>query len=300
MRSGICSLPNDLASILAPPHVCRRSMYTQRSMTEQDLLELMIRAAISAGRAAFQVYQGHFEVQLKADDSPVTAADHAAERIILESLGRHAPELPIIAEEQVALGRVPQHGMNFLLVDPLDGTREFIKRNGEFTVNIALVRDGSPVLGVVYAPAISALFAGNVLTGKAWRSGQAPDAAEAAREPIKVRPVPAEGITVVASRSHRSPETDAYLAGYRVAQMVSVGSSLKFCKVAAGEADLYPRLGTTMEWDTAAGQAVLVAAGGRVLTDERSVLAYAKPEYRNPWFVATGSADVLPLLDSES
>ena len=296
MCSGICSLPNDLASTLAPPHVFRRSMYTQRSMTEQDLLELMIRAAISAGRAAFQVYQGHFEVQLKADDSPVTTADHAAERIILESLGRHAPELPIIAEEQVALGRVPQHGMNFLLVDPLDGTREFIKRNGEFTVNIALVRDGSPVLGVIYAPAISALFAGNVLTGKAWRSSQAPDAAEAVREPIKVRAVPAEGITVVASRSHRSPETDAYLAGYRVAQMVSVGSSLKFCKVAAGEADLYPRLGTTMEWDTAAGQAVLVAAGGRVLTDERSVLAYAKPEYRNPWFVATGSADVLPLL----
>ena len=295
MRRGICLLPYDLARAAAPPHVYRRSMYTQRSMPEQDLLELMIRAAVQGGRAAFQVYQGHFEVQLKADDSPVTAADHAAERIILEYLGRHAPDLPIIAEEQVALGRVPQHGKNFLLVDPLDGTREFIKRNGEFTVNIALVRDGSPVLGVVYAPAISALFAGNALAGEAWRSSQEPAAAEANREPIKVRAVPAEGITVVASRSHRSPETDAYLAGYRVAHMVSVGSSLKFCKVAAGEADLYPRLGTTMEWDTAAGQAVLTAAGGRVLTGEPATLEYGKPEYRNPWFVATGSAEVLRL-----
>ena len=205
------------------------------------------------------------------------------------------PRCPIIAEEQVALGHVPKHGRDFLLVDPLDGTREFIKRNGEFTVNIALVRSGSPVLGVVYAPAIAALFAGNAFTGKAWRSNQEAGATEAAREPIRVRVAPTSGITVVASRSHRSPETDAYLARYRVAQMVSVGSSLKFCKVAAGEADLYPRLGTTMEWDTAAGQAILIAAGGRVVTNERSALEYGKPEYRNPWFIATGSVDVLPL-----
>lgn len=264
-------------------------------MSEDALLEQMIRAAVVAGRAAFEVYQGHFEIEVKADDSPVTAADHAAERLILEHLGQDAPGLPIVAEEQVALGRVPRHGREFLLVDPLDGTREFIKRNGEFTVNIALVRDRSAVLGVVYAPAISTLFAGNALTGEAWRSRQELGARGAAREPIKVRAIPAGGITVVASRSHRSPETDAYLAGYRVAQMVSVGSSLKFCKVAAGEADLYPRLGTTMEWDTAAGQAILCAAGGRVLTGERATLEYGKPEYRNPWFIATGSVDVLPL-----
>jgi 3'(2'), 5'-bisphosphate nucleotidase len=270
-------------------------MYTQRPMSEKVLLEVMTNAAVAAGGAAFEVYQGHFDVQLKADDSPVTAADHAAERIILECLGREAPELPIIAEEQVALGRVPEHGRTFLLVDPLDGTREFIKRNGEFTVNIALVRDGSAVLGVVYAPAISTLFAGNALTGEAWRSSQKPGGAAAIREAIKVRAVPPRGITAVASRSHRSPETDAYLAGYSVAEMVSIGSSLKFCKVAAGEADLYPRLGTTMEWDTAAGQAILIAAGGRVLTGERVTLKYGKPEYRNPWFVAAGSVEILPL-----
>jgi 3'(2'),5'-bisphosphate nucleotidase len=270
-------------------------MYTQHPMSEQTLLENMVRAAVAAGRAALEVYDGRFEVRLKADDSPVTAADHAAERVILEHLSREAPQLPVVAEEQVALGRVPAHGADFILVDPLDGTREFIKRNGEFTVNIALVSNGSPVLGVVYAPAISALFAGNTLTGKAWRSSQDAGASAAAREPIRVRRTPPDGLTVVASRSHRSPETDAYLARYPVAQTVSVGSSLKFCKVAAGEADLYPRLGTTMEWDTAAGHAILAAAGGRVLTDERTSLGYGKPDYRNPWFIATGSAEVLPL-----
>jgi len=270
-------------------------MYTQHSMSEETLLENLVRAAVAAGRAALEVYDGRFEVQLKADDSPVTAADHAAERVILEHLSREAPGIPVVAEEQVALGRIPAHGAEFLLVDPLDGTREFIKRNGEFTVNIALVRNGTPVLGVVYAPAISALFAGDTLRGKAWRSDQDANAGAAAREPIRVRVAPPGGITVVASRSHRSPETDAYLARYPVAETVSVGSSLKFCKVAAGEADLYPRLGTTMEWDTAAGQAILIAAGGRVLTDARTPLEYGKPDYRNPWFIATGSVEVLPL-----
>src|SRR5262245_58904019 len=285
----------DLARVLTLTYDWRSSMYTQHSMSDETLLENMVRAAVAAGRAALEVYNSRFEVELKADDSPVTAADHAAERVILEQLSREAPGIPVVAEEQVAMGRVPAHGADFLLVDPLDGTREFIKRNGEFTMNIALVSAGSPVLGVVYAPAIAALFAGNAIASKAWRSNQDASAPAAPRESIRVRSTPPEGLTVVASRSHRSPETDAYLARYPVAHAVSVGSSLKFCKVAAGEADLYPRLGTTMEWDTAAGHAILVAAGGRVLTDARTPLGYGKPDYRNPWFIATGSAEVLAL-----
>lgn len=264
-------------------------------MTDEALLDIMIDAALAGGRSAFEIYQGHFEVQHKADDSPVTAADHAAEKVILEHVGRHAATLAVIAEEQVALGHAPRHGSDFLLVDPLDGTREFVKRNGEFTVNIALVRNGAPVLGVVYAPASAVLFAGNAASGIAWRSEQAPGAVGVtARRPIRVRTPPADGLTVVASRSHRDAATDAYLARQRVAQLVSIGSSLKFCKVAAGEADLYPRLGTTMEWDTAAGHAILNAAGGRVITGTGLPLAYGKPGYRNPWFVAAGAMDPMP------
>jgi 3'(2'),5'-bisphosphate nucleotidase len=264
-------------------------------MSDEALLDIMIDAALAGGRSAFEVYQGHFEVQHKADDSPVTAADHAAEQVILEHLGRHAATLVVIAEEQVAQGRTPRHGAEFVLVDPLDGTREFVQRNGEFTVNIALVQDGAPLLGVVYAPAVAALFAGDVAAGIAWRSEQDPRAGRvSARQPIRVRTPPGDGLTVVASRSHRSAATDAYLARQKVAHVVSIGSSLKFCKVAAGEADLYPRLGTTMEWDTAAGHAVLAAAGGRVITGTGSPLVYGKPGYRNPWFVAFGAMDALP------
>jgi len=256
----------------------------------------MIGAAIDAGRVACAIYRQGFDVQYKADTSPVTSADHAAEAVILERLAASAPGAAVVAEEEVAAGRVPARGEAFFLVDPLDGTKEFIERRGDFTVNIALIRSGTPELGVVYAPANQQLFAGNVPARRAFRSAQDPQsAARAALEPISVRMVPAAGLTAVASRSHRTPETDAYLARYRIAHMVSVGSSLKFCLVACGEADLYPRLGRTMEWDTAAGHAVLVAAGGRVSAPDGTPLRYGKPGFANPWFIASGALEPQPI-----
>jgi len=255
----------------------------------------MVAAAIEAGRAACVIYRSGFEVHTKQDESPVTAADHAAEAVILERLARAVPEVPVVAEEQVAAGRVPKIGSTFFLVDPLDGTKEFVQRRGDFTVNIALVREGVPVLGVVYAPAKARLFAGDVDAHQAFRSEQSPDdSTPAARTPMHVRTPPPNGLTVVASRSHRTPETDAYLAHLKVSDLVSVGSSLKFCLVAAGEADFYPRLGPTMEWDTAAGQAVLSAAGGTVVNLDGSPFRYGKPEFRNPSFIATSSLTLLP------
>lgn len=265
-------------------------------MSDSQLLEAMIDAAIEAGRAINAIYHSPFDVARKADDSPVTAADHAAEAIILRALAQAAPGVVIVAEEEVAAGRVPEAADEFFLVDPLDGTKEFIQRRGDFTVNIALVRGGSPVLGVVYAPARSELFAGDVTRSSAFRARQAVDATERApREPIHVRKAPENGLVVVASRSHRTSETDEYLARYSVAELVSIGSSLKFCLVATGQADLYPRLGPTMEWDTAAGHAVLVAAGGQVTAPDGQPLRYGKPQFRNTWFIASGALVPHPL-----
>jgi 3'(2'), 5'-bisphosphate nucleotidase len=255
----------------------------------------MVAAAVEAGRAAYAIYRGDFEVQTKRDESPVTAADHAAEAVILARLAQGAAGIPVIAEEQVAAGNVPAAARSFFLVDPVDGTKEFIQKRGDFTVNIALVRDGVPQLGVVYAPARSQLFAGDVTAGNAFRTEQSPeDSKQATRTPIRTRQPGTAGLTVVASRSHRSPETDAWLAQVQVAELVSVGSSLKFCLVAAGEADLYPRLGPTMEWDTAAGHAVLTAAGGEVVNLDGSPFRYGKPDFRNPFFIATGRRESLP------
>ena len=255
----------------------------------------MVAAAVEAGRAAYAIYRGDFEVQTKRDESPVTAADHAAEAVILARLAQGAAGIPVIAEEQVAAGNVPATAGTFFLVDPVDGTKEFIQKRGDFTVNIALVRDGVPQLGVVYAPARSQLFAGDAVAGYAFRADQSPeDSKQAARAPIRTRQPAAAGLTVVASRSHRSPETDAWLTQVKVAELVCVGSSLKFCLVAAGEADLYPRLGPTMEWDTAAGHAVLSAAGGEVINLDGSPFRYGKPEFRNPSFIATGCRESLP------
>ena len=271
---------------------------SESRFTPSALLEAMIGAAVEAGRAAHQIYLGSFEVQHKADQSPVTTADHVAEAIILERLRLAAPGLPIVAEEEVAAGRLPAIGAEFFLVDPLDGTKEFIQRSGDFTVNIALVRKGDPVLGVVYAPVTAALYIGDVVAGKALRSQVEPDADlkdPAPRVPIRVRPAPAHGLTVVVSRSHSTPETETYLRHYPVAERVSVGSSLKFCQVASGEADLYPRLGPTMEWDTAAGHAVLVAAGGSVLAPGGAALTYGKPGLRNSFFIAGGGVATVPL-----
>jgi len=255
----------------------------------------MVAAAIEAGRAAFAIYRSDFEVHTKQDESPVTAADHAAEAIILARLAQGAAGIPVVAEEQVAAGNVPASAATFFLVDPVDGTKEFIQKRGDFTVNIALVRDGVPQLGVVYAPARSQLFAGDAVARAAFRTGQsAEDSKQASRTPIHTRVPPAAGVTVVASRSHRSPETDAWLSKVKVAEVVSVGSSLKFCLVAAAEADLYPRLGPTMEWDTAAGHAVLAAAGGDVVHLDGSPFRYGKPGFHNPFFIATGRRESLP------
>ena len=263
-------------------------------MPERQLLEVMISAAIEAGRAICAIYRGEFEVHTKQDESPVTAADHAAEAIILTRLADAAGSIPVIAEEEVAAGRVPQTGREFFLVDPLDGTKEFIQRRGDFTVNIALVRDGVPVLGVVFAPVRSRLFAGDVGAQHAFRTEQSPDEqTPASRTDIRVRTPPSVGLTVVASRSHLNAETDQYLRRLKTANLVSVGSSLKFCLVAAGEADIYPRLGPTMEWDTAAGHAVLAAAGGTVVNVDGSPFRYGKPEFRNPSFIATSTLAVL-------
>lgn len=260
------------------------------------LLEGFTQAAIEAGQAIWTIFQDEVAFTVKADASPVTVADTAAEAIILEALARLLPDIPVVAEEEVAAGRMPEVGMRFILVDPLDGTKEFIKRGTDFTVNIALVENGAPTLGVVYAPARSRLYAGDVATGIAFAFDVDPIAGAPRSEPapLKVRPL-GDTLAAVASKSHDTPETEAYLKACGVTDRVSVGSSLKFCLVAAGEADLYPRAGPTCEWDTGAGHAVLVAAGGRVLDLSGAPLAYGKPRFFNRGFVAAGPFDAPPL-----
>jgi 3'(2'), 5'-bisphosphate nucleotidase len=246
------------------------------------LLDDLVPLIREAGAVVMEIYATDFDVTKKGDESPVTAADERAERVILAGLARIAPGVPVVAEEEVAAGRVPAVGERFWLVDPLDGTKEFISRNGEFTVNIALVEGGRPVLGLVYAPAVGRLFGGAEGVG-AWVE----DAG--GRRAIATRDIPAAGLTVVASRSHGDEAAlDAFLAGRTVASRTNAGSSLKLCLVAAGEADVYPRLGRTMEWDIAAGDAVLRAAGGIVRTVAGPLLAYGKPGFDNPHFAAWG------------
>lgn len=253
------------------------------------MLESLIYTAQRAGGAIMSVYAQGFAVRDKADASPVTLADEAAEKIILADLAELAPEIPVVAEESVAAGRIPAVAERFFLVDPLDGTKEFIGHRDEFTVNIALIEQGEPVLGVVLAPARRELYWGDVRARRAGQIDADPDGTMPhLGTAIRARAVPDQNLVAVASRSHRSPETDAFLAQYHVAEFRSIGSSLKFCLLAAGQADLYPRLGPTMEWDTAAGQAVLVAAGGRVTTLEGEPFRYGKPGFRNGHFVAWG------------
>ena len=254
-----------------------------------DLLQSLIYTAQRAGGAIMAVYATDFGVREKLDASPVTVADEAAEKIILADLALIAPGVPVIAEESVAAGRVPAIAERFFLVDPLDGTREFVAHRDEFTVNIALIENGEPILGVVFAPARRELYWGDVKAGKAGHIDADPDGTMPSMgSAISARRAPAGGLTAVASRSHRTPETDAFLANYPVVEFRSIGSSLKFCLVATGEADLYPRIGTTMEWDTAAGHAVLKAAGGRVTGLVGEPFRYGKPEFRNGNFLAQG------------
>jgi 3'(2'), 5'-bisphosphate nucleotidase len=251
-------------------------------MDRSALLERVVPVARAAGEAILEVYATDFRVRAKPDTSPVTEADDRAEAVIRPALAALTPGLAVVSEEFATRGNAPVVGERFWLVDPLDGTREFIARNGEFTVNIALVEQDTPVLGLVLAPALGLLFAGTPEIGAyAEQNGH--------RSPIACRRPPPGGLTVISSRSHGDTEALAiFLAGRRIASATTAGSSLKFCKVAAGEADLYPRFGRTMEWDTAAGHAILVAAGGRVIDLDGRALRYGKPQFANPQFVAMG------------
>ena len=248
-----------------------------------DVVDRLRNIALRAGEAILEVYTSDFAVERKDDASPVTEADRRAEALILDALRREVTDaFPIVAEEEVAAGRMPVIDSGpFWLVDPLDGTKEFIKRQGEFTVNIALIEGGRPLLGIVHAPAKSATYWGS-------RHGAFADTGGSGGQPIACRPVPEKGVIVVASKSHRNPQLEAFLATLDLAESISAGSSIKFCMVAAGRADIYPRTGRTMEWDTAAGQAVLVAAGGSVRTLDGKELGYGKPGFENPHFVARG------------
>jgi 3'(2'), 5'-bisphosphate nucleotidase len=248
------------------------------------LLPEIVALAERAGAVILEHYHGGVAVRAKADASPVTAADEAAEAVILARLAELTPEIPVVAEETVAAGHVPEIGDDpFWLVDPLDGTKEFLSRNGEFTVNIALVEARAPVLGVVLAPARSQAW-----WGARGKGGTARDA-EGGTRAISVRKAPAGALVAIASRSHRDPETQAFLDQAGVGTCISAGSSLKFCLVAEGKADLYPRFGRTMEWDVAAGHAVLAAAGGRVTTRDGAPFLYRKPGFENPPFIARGA-----------
>ena len=258
------------------------------------LLPKLIELALAGGAVINTIYRTDFEVETKGDGSPVTKADQECEAIILAGLAKHAPDIPVLAEEAASDGDIEAIGKTlgerFFLVDPLDGTREFANRTGEFTVNIALCEYGKPVLGVVYAPVINKLYAGGPGVGAHLHIV---DGTNSPSQPLRVRDIPNEGMIAVASRSHRSPETDALLATMNIADFVAAGSSLKFCLIAEGKADIYPRLGRTMEWDTAAGHAVLNGAGGCVVTHPEGIeLDYRKAERRfdNPYFVAHGRA----------
>jgi 3'(2'), 5'-bisphosphate nucleotidase len=251
-------------------------------MNDAALLELASGLALRAAEVILAIRARGFAVSRKADRSVVTEADRAAEVIIAAGLREAVPEIPVIAEEEVADGLAFVATPSFWLVDPLDGTREFTDGNDDFAVNIGLVRDGRMALGVVGVPATGELFGGIVGRGAWKRQG-------GIETPVRARRVPPEGLTVLASRHHGdTAQLDAFLAGRVVAKTVNFGSSLKFCRLAEGIADLYPRFGRTMEWDTAAPQAVLEAAGGTVRTLDGQPMRYGKPGWENPHFVCTG------------
>jgi 3'(2'), 5'-bisphosphate nucleotidase len=252
-------------------------------MDDDRLLSLAAGLAQEAGEAILAVRAQGFDVLRKEDRSPVTAADHAAEAVIVRGLRSAAPHIPVIAEEEVAGGRVTTPSAEYWLVDPLDGTREFTAGHDEFAVNIGLVREGRAYLGVVGVPAMDEMFYGLVGRG-AWKRTHDGDRGIRVRTPLP------EGLTVLASRYHADQgRLNEFLKGRRVAKVVSFGSAVKFCRLAEGVADLYPRFGRTMEWDSAAPQAVLEAAGGTVRTMEGEPLLYGKPGWENPPFVCTGA-----------
>jgi 3'(2'), 5'-bisphosphate nucleotidase len=268
------------------------------SAIDTNLAANLCPVAIEAGTAIMRHYAAETSMQSKSDGSPVSAADHDAEAIILAALEKIAPGVPVIAEEAASAGAIVAAGDVFFLVDPLDGTREYAARRPEFTVNIALVRNGVPVFGVIYAPAMSLLY---------WTDKGAAFKAEAAPHPtsfhatrdtalrLATRPIHEGAQTIVASRSHGSEDLETWLKKITVGERVNIGSSLKFCLVAEGRADLYPRFGPTMEWDTAAGHAIVLAAGGTVTGTDGSPFTYGKAGdgYRNPGFIVWAGAPQL-------
>ena len=251
-------------------------MISDRQQLVRDLGD----AAREAGEAIRAIVRRGFEIEAKGDLSPVTEADRAAEMVILAALARLAPGVPVIAEEEVAAGRIPAHGETYFLVDPLDGTKEFIRGGDDYTVNIGLIEGGTPTLGVVYSPATDRLHGGAVGEGAWLDEGQGPRA-------IRTRERGGE-VVAVASKSHLNQATVDYLeAAVGLCEHVSIGSSLKFCILAEGRADIYPRAAPTSEWDTAAGHAILLAAGGLVDGPDGKPLCYGKRAFLNRAFVAT-------------
>jgi 3'(2'), 5'-bisphosphate nucleotidase len=237
-----------------------------------------------AGEVIMKVYTSDFNVAAKGDKSPVTEADTKAENLIFcEIRTKIGNDIPLVGEESVAAGKMPKiDDKPFWLIDPLDGTKEFINKNGEFTVNIALIEHGMPVLGAVHLPVTQDTFI-------ATRAGVFVQyGGEGHATQIACRQAPASGLVAIASKSHNTPETEAYLDGLNIKERTSAGSSLKFCRIAEGKADVYPRFGPTMEWDTAAAHAVLMFAGGEVITEDGRPLSYGKPGLKNPFFIARG------------
>jgi 3'(2'),5'-bisphosphate nucleotidase len=265
-------------------------------LAQAGVVQAMADLSVLAGGEILRIMQQGFETRLKPDASPVTVCDEAAEQIILDRLAARFPGIPIVAEEAAAKGFAPACGDLFFLVDPLDGTREFVNGKTDFTVNIALICKGAPVAGAVFAPATRTLWVGARIGGQERAAtalvepgGSAP--AFAAMRAIRARPAPAKGLVALVSRSHSNPQVDAFLATLPIARRLEMGSSLKFCLIAEGEADVYPRMTPTMEWDTAAGDAVLRAAGGATRDEAGELLRYGKANegFHNPNFIAWGA-----------
>jgi 3'(2'), 5'-bisphosphate nucleotidase len=277
----------------AANHVHRR-MVRMTADRFRPLVDALLPAVLAAGRIEMRHFAAGVEVTTKADTTPVTIADHEAEEVLLAGLAQAAPGVPVIAEESVAAGRIPATREAFFLVDPLDGTRAFIKRSPEFTINIGLVEHGVPVFGIIYAPAMQLLFA-TLAPDRAVEVAIAPDFAGAGLadcqlKALHTRAPDPHSLVAFASRSHAGESTDAFLSRLPITEKRKASSSIKFCYIARGEADLYARLGQTSEWDTAAGHAILAAAGGSVTTAGGELLRYGKAAERfaNPYFVAWG------------
>lgn len=270
------------------------------SLRAADFATAFAGIALATGTLILSIYGREFTVETKSDSSPLTEADTAAEALILARLAEIYPDIPVIAEESVANGVIPSLAERFILVDPLDGSKEFIARNGEFTVNIALIEEGVPVAGVVYAPALGRIWWGSIQGGAFVATVD--DGCMREHMPLAARAAPENGLTLVGSRSHGSGEGDPRLGGLTIADFQSMGSSLKFCLLAEGIADLYPRFGRTMEWDTAAGDAILRAAGGRVVDMEGAPMRYGKrdqshdADFSNAHFWAVGDGTLIATL----